>query len=284
MIDVLLVVLAILLCLISLMKAKEYRQTGLSTHGWMAFVFAFLALAFLLRISGVYLWVERAFGPKSLADAVVRTALMAAAFGAQSLIREASIPNSTRSAWRGSRPTALLVCLSALWSSFIIGHRSGDSQFGSFANVAGWPTVYAAAFLLYMAYVATDVMLGCWRYAKPADGSLQLGLRLMAIGCGTTVIYVGFKATAVVLAHSSPISTAVEAGGGRNGCRPRSAADRRGRCPSRRRTTMASCPGLVSPICGPRQALSLVVCPDRRFPRSGARSRDKPHARPTPDP
>ena len=93
MIDVLLVVLAILLCLISLMKAKEYRQTGLSTHGWMAFVFAFLALAFLLRISGVYLWVERAFGPKSLADAVVRTALMAAAFGAQSLIREVSTQN-----------------------------------------------------------------------------------------------------------------------------------------------------------------------------------------------
>ena len=214
MIDVLLVVLAILLCLISVMKAREYRQTGLSTHGWMAFVFALLAVAFLLRISGVYLWVERAFGPKSLADAVVRTALMAAAFGAQSLIREVSIPNSMRSAWRGSRPTALLVCLSALWSSFIIGHRSGDSQFGSFANVAGWPTVYAAAFLLYMAYVATDVMLGCWRYAKPADGSLQLGLRFMAIGCGTTVIYVGFKATAVVRAHSSPISTAVEAGVG----------------------------------------------------------------------
>ncbi len=205
MVDVLLVVLAILLCLISLMKAKEYRQTGLSTHGWMAFVFAFLAVAFLLRISGVYLWFERAFGPKSLADAVVRTALMAAAFGAQSLIREVSIPNPMRSAWRGSRPTALLICLSALWSSFIIGHRSGDSVFGSFANVAGWPTVYAAAFLLYMAYVATDVMLGCWRYAKPADGSLQLGLRLLAIGCGTTVIYVGFKATAVVLAHSSPI-------------------------------------------------------------------------------
>jgi len=290
MIDVLLVVLAILLGLISVMKAKEYRQTGLSTHGWMAFVFALLAVAFLLRISGVYLWVERAFGPKSLADAVVRTALMAAAFGAQSLIREVSIPNPMRSAWRGSRPTALLVCLSALWSSFIIGHRSGDSQFGSFANVAGWPTVYAAAFLLYMAYVATDVMLGCWRYAKPADGSLQLGLRLMAIGCGTTVIYVGFKATAVILAHSSPISTAVEAGVGETAAVLAAlpiavgAADRRGRCPSRRRTQMASCPGLVSPLCGPRQALSIVVCPDRRLPRSGARSRDKPHARPTPDP
>jgi len=39
----------------------------------------------------------------------------------------------------------------------------------------------------------------------------------MAIGCGTTVIYVGFKATAVVLAHSSPISTAVEAGVGETG-------------------------------------------------------------------
>ncbi len=68
-------------------------ETGRSTHGWMAFVFAFLAVAILLRIPGVYLWVERAFGPKSLADAVVRTALMAAAFGAQSLIREVSTQN-----------------------------------------------------------------------------------------------------------------------------------------------------------------------------------------------
>jgi len=227
---------------------------------------------------------ERAFRPKSLTDAVVRTALILAAFGAQSLIREVSIPNPTRSAWRGGRPTALPVCLSALWSAFIIGHRSGDSQFGSFGNVAGWPTAYAAAFLLYIAYVAADVMLGCWRYAKPADGSLQLGLRLMAIGCATTVIRrIQGRRGHSGLAHSSPISASVEAGR-RDRCRPRSAADRRGRCPSGRRTKMASCPQLVSPICGPRQAVSLMVCLDRRLPRSRARSVNQPHARPTPHP
>lgn len=212
MVDGLLLALAVALCLIGAVKGRQHRQTGLSTHGWLAFVFGLLALAILLRVSPVYVWIGQTVGLQSLPDAMVRTALMGAAFGAQSLIRLVSMPGSPRLAWRGGRCVTLLVALAGLWSAFVVGHLRGDVVFGSFARAELWPTVYIVAFLGYMAVVAGDVMNGCWHYARSADGALRFGLRLMALGCANTLLYAVFKGSALVLAHEgSPVPSRVEA-------------------------------------------------------------------------
>jgi len=283
MVDGLLLALAVALCLIGAFKGRQHRQTGLSTHGWLAFVFGLLALAILVRVSPVYVWIGEAVGLQSLPDAMVRTALMGAAFGAQSLIRLVSMPGSPRSAWRGGRCVTLLVALAGLWSAFVVGHLRGDVVFGSFARAELWPTVYIVAFLGYMAVVAGDVMNGCWHYARSADGALRVGLRLMALGCANTLLYAVFKGSALVLAHQgSPVPSRVEAQIGQAGALLTAVPVAVG----------VALPALVrraprpvwvgAPVRGPRPALPALVRSDVRLARARTGAGRQPDTRPAP--
>lgn len=199
MVDALVAALAILLWLVTLVNVVDQRRTQAATRSWLVGIFGLLAVAASLCLAAVTAWVAQVSGLRSLADAIERTAVMGACFCAQSLLRYVRAPDQSQFSWHKGRLRALLIAALVLWSAFVVGNVQGSQVYGAFARPELWPTVYMAAFLGYVAYVLCDVMIGLWYYAGSAGGTLGIGLRLMAAGCGCALVYAAFKAAALAL-------------------------------------------------------------------------------------
>ena len=218
MVDALVAALAVLLWLVTLVNVAAYRRTRAVTRAWLVGIFALLALAASLCVSAVTVWLAHVSGVRSLADAIERTAVMGAGFCAQSVLRQIREPDNVQLSWRSRRSQALMLGLVLIWTAFAVGNLRGDEVFGSFARPEFWPTVYMTVFLGYLTYVLGDVMIGCWHYAASAGGTLGVGLRLMAAGCGSAIVYAAFKVAALVLVdHGSEMPASFQATIGRVG-------------------------------------------------------------------
>ena len=184
---------------------------------WFVLIFGLLAVAFWLCVPAVTVWVTHASGMVSLADVGERIAVMGAAFGAQALVRDVGSSGTLPAPSRRGSLVLLLTAVALLLVAYVGGHRAGTSVFGSFAGAGPWSGLYLAVFLTYMGYIVSDVGAGCWRYARSAEGSLRLGLRVMALGCWAALLYAVFKAGALVVAHvATPLPRTTEAGVGQS--------------------------------------------------------------------
>ena len=204
MVDALVAALAILLWLVTLVNVIAQRRTRAVTRAWLIGIFGLLAIASSLCVTAVTAWAAQTSGVPSMADAIERTTVMGAGFCGQSLVRRIRTPDHGQFSWRTGRSRALTIALMALWAAFIVGNAQGSELFGSFARPEFWPTVYMAVFLVYMAYVLGDVMIGCWHYAGSAGGALGTGLRLMAAGCACALTYAAIKVAALGLVDVGP--------------------------------------------------------------------------------
>ena len=204
MVDVRGAALPILLWLAACVYALSRGGTRAVTRAWLVGIFSMLAVASSLSISAVTAGVAQVSGVLSLADAIERTGVIGAGFCAQSLLRRIREPDRGQFSWRSGRSRALTIALGVLWAAFVVGNVRGSEVFGSFARPEFWPTVYMAVFLGYMAYVLLDVMIGCWHYASSAGGALGVGLRFMAAGCASALMYVAFKVAALALVDLGP--------------------------------------------------------------------------------
>ena len=198
-------------------SAREWHRSPSPPRRWFVLIFGLLAVAFWLCVPAVTVSVTHTSGMTSLSDVGERIAVMGAAFGAQSLVRDVGSSGTLPAPSRRGSLVLLLTAVALLGVAYVGGHRAGSTVFGSFAGDDPWSGLYLAVFLTYMGYIVSDVGAGCWRYARSADGSLQLGLRVMALGCWAALLYAVFKAAALFLAYvATPLPRTTEAAVGQS--------------------------------------------------------------------
>jgi hypothetical protein len=153
----------------------------------------------------------------NVVDLAARLSVLVAAWAAVALLRYLTQPQEeARRVNRHELRWLVLVGLvvTAFWSAAVGDLGGGAGQVGS-----PWSTPYMAVYLAYLGVSLVKVVHGALRYAAPAGGSLALGLRLVAIGCGWGLGYIVCKLIiTVTLADPSravravPITMAVLAG------------------------------------------------------------------------
>jgi len=171
-------------------------RSGSSPARWLLATFAFLALGITIFIPAVEQRLTAAAPVEQIKEPLARTAIIAAAFCAQTLLSLTGDPISW--ARRRLRWGICAAALGVLWVTFALGPASPSAQFGSHPVHDVSMTLFILAFLTYLAYAVATVMTGCWRYAHPASGVMQWGLRLISVGCAASLAYVVVKLMAIV--------------------------------------------------------------------------------------
>ncbi|HEX2459254.1 MAG TPA: hypothetical protein VHJ58_03815, partial [Vicinamibacterales bacterium] len=152
-----------------------------------------LALAATFFAPSVYVATQDLTGVPNLADLIARCAVLLASFGAQSLLLHltqepiAAIRMSRRRAVALASTMVLLVVLFMLAPVHVTGTLRLTSDFGGSPWVIGYLVVFAG----YLGIALVDVLRGGLRYAPKAGTPISMALRLIAIGCGFGLLYVG---------------------------------------------------------------------------------------------
>ena len=171
-------------------------RSGSSPARWLLATFAFLALGITIFVPAVEQRLTAAAPVEQIKEPLARTAVIAAAFCAQTLLSLTGDPISQ--ARRRLRWGICVAALGVVWVTFALGPASPSAQFGSHPVNDVSMTLFILAFLTYLAYAVITVMTGCWRYACSASEVMQWGLRLISVGCAASLAYVVVKLLAIL--------------------------------------------------------------------------------------
>lgn len=212
-VDLAVSVAALLLWVIVLSKFRGSVVARSGSAHWLLATFFCLALGATLFVRSLGTWLEAAAGLQ-LQEPLARSSVLVAAFCAQVLLAQLSHVDDRRE--KVVSGTLLAGALSVVWWTFALGPSPSTARFGSQAQMSGRMTLFISAFLVYLAYAVTRLLVGCVRYSRSAPLVMRRGLRLMAAGCVSGLGYVAVKLSAVTLRHlDAPMTYAVESSIGR---------------------------------------------------------------------
>ena len=165
----------------------------------------FLGLAVTALLPPVYVALGRLTGVPNLARLLGNGLVMVACWSLRAfLLRLALSPEAAgRAIARAGLALAAMLALLALFFALApLGEAAPTDFTGRYAD-APFILPYRLVFLTYLGATAIAVSRLTWRYAGLADrGALRLGLRLVAVGSGTGLAYIGHETLRVTAASA----------------------------------------------------------------------------------
>jgi len=190
------------------------RHRGRPAQSILTLTFISLAIAATLFSPAFNAAIGLPASGTSTIDAMARTAVVAAALGAQILLlllvgRRATL---SRRGWQ--RGVVASVTVGAMWVLF--GATSGVPA--TTRQVDSWTEAsFLLVFLAFLGFALVDVIRAACRWAPATKGALRCGLRMIALGCQCGLGYVAVKAAVLGgLLVRAPLPFAFEAAAGRS--------------------------------------------------------------------
>lgn len=158
---------------------------------WLCATVVELAVSASLFLPPVAAVVDRHL-PTPLADPLARTAALLAAFSGQMVAQVLIAPGRGALRRHRARLAVLAAALIAMWVCFAMTEPYAVSA-GQLTSVSAWAAAYLLAFLAYLASAVSDLLVRSHRFARTAESTLALGLRITAAGYVVVLGYVGLK-------------------------------------------------------------------------------------------
>lgn len=156
--------------------------------------------ALTLNLPSVYVAFDRLVGEPNLGELVVHALVLLAGWAAQGAIVHFRHEPPAANLKIKRRGVVLVAALGAMTWFFIRAPLDVETtEFTTAYANAPYVVEYWLAYLSFLGFALADVARMSWRYSRPAGGLVGAGLRVLAVGSASGLVYVAHKATYVGL-------------------------------------------------------------------------------------